>query len=99
LTKTNNETTHLSRVTKKRNGVPHLDGTQRTAQTAQRKDANGATKRRNETAQTAQRNGANGATKQRKQRNETVFAPPLQRHEHNRYDCNERHEQRRQPLN
>ena len=60
---------------------------QRTAQTAQR------------TAQTAQRNSANGATKRRKQRNETVFAPPLQHHEHNRYDRNERHEQRRQPLN
>jgi len=31
--------------------------------------------------------------------NETAFAPPLQRHEHEPQDRNERHEQRRRPLN
>ena len=71
-----------------RNGVPHLDGTaRRRTSVASRKHE---TKRR---TSVASRNEAYERT------NETAFAPPLQRHEHEPQDRNERHEQRRRPLN
>ena len=70
------------------NGVPHLDGTaRRRTSVASRKHE---TKRR---TSVASRNEAYERT------NETAFAPPLQRHEHEPQDRNERHEQRRRPLN
>ena len=85
--------TKITKITKKQsflgqNGVPHLDGTaRRRTSVASRKHE---TKRR---TSVASRNEAYERT------NETAFAPPLQRHEHEPQDRNERHEQRRRPLN